>query len=150
MEPIHADPSTNDVWLRSVGPERERRAFAWRSLEKAGARLLFSSDWPSAISVDPIRGLHNAVNRQTTDGQPPGGWVPEQRVSLKTALAAYTRAGAYASFEEKLKGQIAPGMLADVVALDCDPFRIRPSDLHKCRVALTVFDGKVIYEKAEK
>src|SRR6185295_292460 len=89
MEPIHADPGTNGVWLPAVGPERGSRGFAWQSLEKAGARLVFSSDWPAAISVDPMRGLHNAVNRQTTAGEPAGGWLPEQRVSVETALAAY-------------------------------------------------------------
>jgi hypothetical protein len=68
-----------------------------------GARLIFSRDWPAAISVDPMRGFHNAVNRQTTDGQPPGGWLPEQRVSVQTALAAYTRSGAFVSFEAGIK-----------------------------------------------
>ena len=147
MEPIHADPATIDVWSRAIGPERTKRGFAWRSLERAGARLVFSSDWPSAISVDPVRGLHNAVNRQTVDGQPPGGWMPEQRVSLETALAAYTRSGAYASFEENLKGTLAPGMLADLVVLSADPFRISPTDIHKIRVGMTVFDGRLIYEQ---
>jgi hypothetical protein len=147
MEPIHADPGTNGVWLPAVGPEREKRAFAWRSLEKAGARLLFSSDWPAAISVDPIRGLHNAVNRRTIEGHPVGGWLPEQRVSVETALRAYTASGAYASFEEKTKGRIAPGLLADVIVMSRDPFKIDPMDLHKCRVEITIFDGRVIYRR---
>ncbi len=149
MEPIHADPGTVDVWSRAVGPARVPRAFAWRALEQAGAQLVFSSDWPACISLDPIRGLHNAVNRQTTDGQPPGGWVPAQRVSLETALAAYTRAGAYASFEEKVKGMIAPGMLADLIVLSADPFRASPqnesADLYKLRVLQTFFNGRLIY-----
>jgi len=150
MEPIHADPGTVDVWARAVGPHRVRRAFAWRSLERAGARLLFSSDWPAAISAHPLRGLHNAVNRQTIEGQPPGGWVAQQRVSVATALAAYTRAGAYASFEEKLKGMLAPGMLADVAVLTCDPFRIPPARLHTCQVALTIFDGRIVHDDAPR
>jgi len=155
MEPIHADPGTIDVWSRAVGPERVQRAFAWGDLERAGAQLVFSSDWPACISLDPLRGLHNAVNRQTPDGFPPGGWVPEQRLSLETALAAYTRAGAYASFEEKVKGMIAPGMLADLVVLSADPFRVppvhgepvqgEPADLYKLRVLQTIFNGRVIY-----
>lgn len=106
MEPIHADPGTNGVWLPAIGLERASRGFAWRSLEKAGARLVFSSDWPAAISVDPMRGLHSAVNRQTTGGEPVGGWLPEQRVSVQTALVAYTSAGAFASFEENSKGKL--------------------------------------------
>jgi predicted amidohydrolase YtcJ len=150
MEPIHADPGTNGVWLPAIGPLRGARGFAWRSLERAGARLVFSSDWPAAISVDPMRGLHNAVNRQTTSGEPAGGWLPEQRVSVDTALAAYTSAGAFASFEEKIKGKIAPGMLADLIVLDADPFKANPGDLHKSRVAMTVFDGRLIHQADQK
>jgi len=149
MEPIHADPGTVDVWSKAVGPERTKHAFAWRQLEQAGAQLVFSSDWPAAISIDPMRGLHSAVNRQTTDGKPPGGWVPEQRVSVETALRAYTSAGAYASFEEKIKGTLEPGKLADLVVLSADPFRVKPGELHKCRVERTVFNGRVIYDAAK-
>lgn len=145
MEPIHADPGTVEVWARAVGPQRTRLAFAWRSLEQAGARLVFSSDWPAAISVDPIRGLHSAINRQTPGGKPPGGWVPEQRVTMETTLAAYTQAGAYSSFEEKEKGTLAPGKLADLIVLSEDPFRIPPARLHTLRVQMTVFDGRVIH-----
>ena len=147
MEPIHADPGTAEVWSNAVGPERLKYAFAWRSLEQAGAKLVFSSDWAAAISIDPIRGLHSAVNRQTIEGQPPGGWVREQRVSVETALRAYTRAGAYASFEEKLKGTLEPGKLADVIVLSADPFGVPPAELHNCRVELTVFDGRVVFER---
>ncbi len=146
MEPIHADPATVEVWSRAIGPERTKRGFVWHSLESAGARLIFSSDYPSAISLDPMRGLHNAVNRQTTDGQPPGGWFPEQRVSVATALRAYTVSGAYASFEEGAKGRIAPGMLADMIVLTADPFAVNPASLYQTRVALTLFDGRVNYQ----
>jgi len=148
MEPIHADPATIDVWAKAAGPERTQRAFAWRQLEKAGARLVFSSDWPSCISVSPFRGVHNAVNRQTTDGKPPGGWIPEQRVNLETTLAAYTRAGAYAAFEEQIKGTIEPGKLADIIVLSADPFKMRPGELHTLRALKTIFNGNVLYEVA--
>jgi hypothetical protein len=147
MEPIHADPGGGEVWSNAVGPERLRRAFAWRSLEKAGAMLVFSSDWAAAISIDPMRGLHTAVNRQTIEGRPPGGWVPEQRVSVETALRAYTGAGAFSSFEENLKGTLEAGKLADIIVLSADPFRVPPADLHKCRVELTVFNGRIIFER---
>lgn len=147
MEPIHADPGTADVWSRAIGPERAKRGFAWRSLEQAGARLVFSSDWPAAISIDPIRGLHNAINRQTKEGTPPGGWNPEQRVSMDTALRAYTQAGAYSSFEEKDKGMIAPRMRADVIVLSGDPFKTPPAKIHTLRVETTIFDGKIIQSK---
>jgi predicted amidohydrolase YtcJ len=110
--------------------------------------LVFSSDWPAAISVDPIRGLHSAVNRRTVDGQPPKGWVPEQRLSIGDALRAYTQAGAYSSFEEGIKGRIAPGMLADIVVFSQDLFKLAPLKIHETRVVLTVFDGKVVYRDA--
>jgi len=150
MEPIHADPGTVAVWSKAVGPKRLPRAFAWHDLSAAGAHLVFSSDWPAAISVDPIRGLHNAVNRRTIDGQPPGGWVSAQRVSVEQALAAYTHEGAYASFEESRKGRIKPGQLADLVVFSQDLFRIPPLDIHRTRVVLTVFDGRVIYRDPER
>lgn len=150
MEPIHADPDTIEVWSRAVGSERVNRAFAWNELQKNGARLVFSSDWPATISVDPIRGLHNAVNRKTTDGKPPQGWVPKQRITIEQALRAYTSAGAYASFEEKLKGKLTPGMLADVIVFSQDLFKIDPLKIHETRVVLTVFDGKIIYRNQAK
>jgi hypothetical protein len=146
MEPIHADPGTSEVWSKAVGAERLKYAFAWQSLLRSGARLVYSSDWPAAISVDPIRGLHSAVNRRTVDGKPPRGWVAEQRVSVGDALRAYTQAGAYSSFEEGIKGRIAAGMLADIVVFSQDLFKIDPMRIHETRVVLTVFDGKVIYQ----
>jgi hypothetical protein len=146
MEPIHADPATVDVWSRAIGPGRTKRGFAWQTLETAGARLIFSSDYPSAISLDPMRGLHNAVNRQTTDGQPAGGWLPEERVSVLTALKAYTVSGAYASFEDTVKGKIAPGMLADIIVLTANPFAVKPASLYQTRVAMTIFEGRANYQ----
>jgi hypothetical protein len=148
MEPIHADPGTVSVWSAAIGEERASRAFAWRALEKAGAKLIFSSDHPASISLDPIRGLHNAINRQTIEGTPAGGWLPEYRVSVETALKAYTVNGAYASFEEGTKGSIAPGMLADLIVLDKNPFEIEKKDLYSVKVMKTIFDGKVRYDHA--
>jgi predicted amidohydrolase YtcJ len=147
MQPIHADPGTVDVWSKAVGPERLKLAFPWRSLEEAGARLVFSSDWPATISCDPIRGLHNAVNRQTIDGKPPGGWIPAQRVSIESAVRAYTVTGAYASLEEKIKGKLKPGMLADIAVLSQDLFSIPPADIYKTKVELTIFDGQVVFTR---
>jgi predicted amidohydrolase YtcJ len=150
MQPIHADPGDTLVWSRAVGTDRLKYAFAWRSLLGGGARLVFSSDWPASISLDPIRGLHVAVSRRTVDGQPPRGWVTEQRISLGDALRAYTQAGAYSSFEEAIKGRIAPGMLADIVVCSQDLFKIDPMRIYQTRVTLTIFDGKVIYQNEGK
>lgn len=144
MQPIHADPATIEVWSACIGPERTRRGFAWRSLEKAGAQLVFSSDWPASISVNPIRGIHNAVNRRTTTGLPPDGWIPEERVSVETALRAYTGNAAFASHGEAMRGRIRPGLLADLVVLSQDLFTIPPMAIHKTVVEMTVFDGRVL------
>lgn len=145
MEPIHADPGTAEVWSKAVGLERLPYAFAWQSLLRAGARLVYSSDWPASISLDPIRGIHCAVNRRTIDGQPPKGWIPQQRISVGDALRAYTQAGAFSSFEEIIKGHIAPGQMADIIVFSQDLFKIDPARIHETKVVLTIFDGKVIY-----
>jgi len=129
------------------GAEASPLAFAWRDLEKAGAKLVFSSDWPAAITVDPILGLHCAVTRQTADGHPPGGWVPNQRIGIESALRAYTVTGAYASFEEMTKGQLKPGMLADVIVFSEDLFRIPAALISQTQVVLTIVDGKPVFNQ---
>jgi len=147
MQPIHADPSGIEIWSASIGPERTKTGFAWRSIEKAGGRLVFSSDWPASISVNPIRGIHSAVNRRTITGLPPQGWFPEQRVSVETAFRAYTINSAFAAHEEDKKGAIRPGLLADIVVLSQDLFTIPNMDIHKTAVDLTIFDGRVIHRR---
>jgi predicted amidohydrolase YtcJ len=147
MEPIHAEPGTVAVWQKAIGEQRLPYSFAWASMLKANAKLVFSSDWPACVSLNPIRGLYTAVTRRTIDGQPETGWVPEQKVSMPDALLAYTHMGAYASFEDTLKGKIKPGFLADVIVLSQDLFTINPMDTYKTNVMMTVFDGKVIYER---
>lgn len=146
MEPIHADPGTMEVWAKAVGEKRLSHSFVWASMLKNKVKLVFSSDWPACLTPDPIRGLHNAVNRRTPEGFPQGGWVPEQRVSVKDALVAYTQGGAYSSFEENSKGKIIPGYLADIIVFSQDLFTIPSMDIYKTKVVLTIFDGKIIYE----
>lgn len=147
MEPIHADPGTMGVWQKAIGPERMPWSFAWKSMLDAGAQLVYSSDWPACIDINPLRGIHVAVNRRTPDGIPADAWVPEQKISIADALIAYTRAGAYASFEEETKGQIKQGMLADMVVLSDNLFTIDPMRIASTHVVMTVFDGRVIYER---
>jgi predicted amidohydrolase YtcJ len=147
MEPIHADPGTIDVWAKAVGEKRLSHSFVWASMLKNSVHLVYSSDWPACLTPDPIRGLHNAVNRRTIEGIPEGGWVPEQRVSIKDALIAYTQGGAYSSFDEKIKGKIEPGYLADIIVFSQDLFTIPSMDIYKTKVVMTIFDGRVIYEE---
>jgi predicted amidohydrolase YtcJ len=146
MQPLHANPDQNnfDAWQRNIGVERASRGFSWGNLERAGARLVFGSDWP-VVTSDVFRGLHCATTRTTPDGKPAGGWLPEQRVSLESALRHYTIDAAHAGFEEKDKGSIAPGKLADLIVLSRDVLAEGPSSLLKTKVLLTVMDGKVVH-----
>jgi hypothetical protein len=149
MEPIHAEPGTVSVWADGVGKKRLPYSFAWNSMLKAGGHLVYSSDWPACVSINPIRGLHTAVTRRTIEGEPKEGWVPEQKISITQALTAYTQGGAFSSMEENSKGKIAPGYLADVIVLSQDLFTIDPMKTHETKVLMTVFDGKVIYEVSD-
>lgn len=145
MEPIHADPATMAVWEKAVGEQRLPWSFAWAEMLKQNGNLVYSSDWPACIDLNPIRGIHVAVNRRTPDGFPENGWIPEQKISMAQAMKAYTSAGAYSSFEETLKGKIEAGQLADVIVFSQDLFSIDPMKTSQTKVVLTVFDGKVIY-----
>ena len=146
MQPLHANPDQNnaDVWSHNIGPERASRGFSWRNIEKAGGRLIFGSDWP-VVTSDVMRGLYCAVARKTKDGTPPGGWHPEQAVSLESALRHYTIDGAYASFEDAEKGSLAPGKRADLVVLSEDLFAQPPEAILKTRVLLTLMEGRIVH-----
>jgi predicted amidohydrolase YtcJ len=148
MQPLHANPDRNyfEVWRRNAGPERSGRAFSWGNVEKAGARLVFGSDWP-VVTSDVFRGLYCAVTRKTREGTPPQGAHPELAVALESALRHYTSDAAYASFEEGIKGSLAEGRLADVIVLSEDPFRGPPELLLRTKVLLTVMNGKRVYAR---
>src|SRR6266480_690418 len=118
MQPYHA--IDDGRWAEKViGAERAKTTYAFRSLEDTHARLAFGSDWPVAPAT-PLEGIYAAVTRRTLDDKHPNGWVPEQKISVEDALRAYTSGAAYATFEEKEKGTLAPGKLADVVIIDRD------------------------------
>jgi len=131
---------------KKIGPERIRTTYAFRSLCSAGATLAFGSDWPVA-PLKPILGIFAAVTRRTLDGKNPGGWVPEEKVSVEEAVRAYTVNGAWAEFAESYKGTIEAGKLADLVVLDRDIFAIPPEEIGGVKVRMTVFDGKILYGK---
>jgi predicted amidohydrolase YtcJ len=149
MMPEHADPSDElegGVWSAKVGPERLHRAFAFRSLEKAHARLAFGSDWP-IVPIDPLPALAVAVTRQTPDGRPPGGWVPEQKISMNSALTGYTAGAAYATRLDDRVGVLKPGMDGDLAVLSADADLDHPASLFKAQVDLTLSAGRVVYER---
>src|SRR5207249_6998937 len=105
-----------------------------------GVRLAFGTDW-SVAPLNPLLGLFAAVTRETLDGKHPGGWVPEQKITLAEAVEAYTLGSAFAEFQEKDKGTLAPGKLADLVVLSADIFRIDPHALREAKVDLTMVGG---------
>lgn len=145
VQPYHA--IDDGRWAETkIGPERAKTTYAFESLRRAGAVLAFGSDW-TVGPLEPVLGIYAAVTRRTLDGAHPGGWVPEQRVSLEETVRAYTVNGAWVEFAEAEKGSIAPGKLADLVVLDRDIFTIPPEEIGGARVRLTVFDGRVVYGK---
>jgi len=144
MQPFH---TTDDGrWAeKRIGAERCRTTYAFRSLLDAGATLAFGSDWTVA-PLNPLLGIAAAVTRRTLDGRHPNGWVPEQKISVEEAVRAYTTGSAFAEHEEKEKGSLAPGKLADFVMLDRDIFSVPPEEIEETRVRLTVVGGRVVYE----
>lgn len=147
MQPLHAypDEDTLQVWARNAGPDRAQRAWVWNSIEKNGGHLAFGSDWP-VVTLNPWPGVQNAITRQTRDGNPPGGFVPTERLSLENTIRAYTFGAAFAGRREKSKGSLEPGKLADLIVLDRDLFKIEPSEIADTEVLLTIVGGKVVYQ----
>lgn len=145
MQPYHA--IDDGRWAQTMlGPERIHLSYAWKSLLDAGATLAFGSDWPVA-PLDPVLGIYAAVTRRTLDGRNPQGWTPEQRITVAQAVHAYTMGSAYAEHQEKVKGSIEPGKLADLVVLSDDIFTLPPEAIETTKVDMTVFNGKVIYQR---
>jgi predicted amidohydrolase YtcJ len=149
FQPLHAYPEadTLNVWVRNVGPERAQRAWAWHSIQNAGGHLTFGSDWP-IVTLSPWPGLQTAVTRQTAEGNPPGGLVPSERISLEDAIHGYTLGAAFAGHREMTEGSIEPGKLADLIVVSQDLFRIEPSQISRTEVLLTIVGGKVVYQSA--
>lgn len=145
MQPYHA--VDDGRWAdRRLGAERARTTYAFRSLLDAKATLAFGSDWDVA-PLSPVLGIAAAATRRTIDGKRPGGWVPEEKISAEEALRAYTVSAAYAAFEEKEKGSLESGMLADFVILSADVFFVRPEEIEKIQVETTVVGGRVVYKR---
>ncbi len=146
MQPYHC--ADDGRWCdKRIGPERAKGTYAFRSLLDSGATLAFGTDWPVA-PLNPMEGLKAAVTRQTLDGKHPGGWVPEQKITLEETIRAYTMGAAFAEFQDRVKGSITPGKLADLVLLDRDIFQIAPAELDQVKVLVTLVNGKVVYESA--
>lgn len=144
MQPYHA--IDDGRWAEKFIGDRINTTYAFRSFLNAQADLVFGSDWFVAPPI-PLEGIYAAVTRQTIDGKNPGGWVPEQKISVEEALKSYTVRAAHASFEEDIKGSIAKGKLADFVILERDITQIEPVGIREVKVLKTVVGGKVVYER---
>lgn len=142
MQPFHAPlrADGSDVWPERVGRERWPRSFAWQSLREAGAMLVFGSDWP-VVTQNPMKGVLAALNRQ-----PWAEGLPHHRQTLENTLIAYTRAAAFAEFQDHVKGQVRVGYYADLVLLSEDIFAVPAEVIDRVQPVLTMCAGKVVYE----
>jgi len=145
MQPSH---ETNDMrWAElRIGPERSKGAYAWNSLRKAGAKLAFGTDY-DVEPIDPRRGLYACLTRAGLDGNPPGGWVPQEKLPLGECIRDYTTGSAYAEFMDGKKGELKVGEFADFVVLSKDLTKIQPSEILKAEILRTVVGGKTVYQK---
>jgi len=148
MQPVH---QTSDRLMaeKRLGPDRLAGAYAWQSILKSGARLAFGSDFP-VESPNPFPGLAAAVSRQDMDGQPPGGWIPSERLTFAQALKAFTRDGAYAGFAEGKVGALEPGAWADFILVDRDVSAVDAQSLARTQVLETWLAGKKVWERPAK
>jgi predicted amidohydrolase YtcJ len=159
LQPLHGTSDRLQIWRRNLGPDRAALGWASESLTKAGAHLAFGTDWPN-LPMDPLAGLTAAVYRTVTPEGPetlpeseraPDARLDElEKLPLKSAINAWTSGAAWASFDEHRKGVIKPGMLADLVVLSSDIFSGPASRLASTEVNVTIFDGKVVYQRDQR
>ncbi len=145
MQPSHA--ISDKRWAQDrLGEYRVLGAYSWHTMQAHGVRVAFGTDWP-VEPISPYLGLYAAVTRQSTEGEPAGGWWPQEKLSMADAIRCYTAGAAYASFEEREKGWLAEGMLADLVVHSQDLLTIAPPQILNTQPDLTVFNGRVVYER---
>ncbi|MDA0378280.1 MAG: amidohydrolase [Bacteroidetes bacterium] len=143
MQPTHATSDLNMAEDR-LGPHRIKGGYAWRTLTDAGIPLAFGSDFPVEKS-NPIDGFFAGVTRQTKDLLPEGGWYPEERLTREETLAAFTKGGAYAAFQEDQLGSLSPGKFADFVVLSADIMTVPPPQIIESKVEATFFGGQLVF-----
>jgi len=138
--------TTDKLWVDArVGPERARTSYCWKSLFEAGVHCAGGSDGP-VEPLHPLLGLYAAVTRQGLDGQPAGGWYPEQKLSVEQAIRLFTLGGAYAGHSEQWRGSLSPGKAADFVVLDRAPDRVEPGAIKDLTVLATYIGGRCVFE----
>ena len=147
MQPLHSypDDDTLNVWAKNAGPDRASRAWSWNSISKAGGRFAFGSDWP-VVTLNPWEGVQTAVTRQTTEGLPEAGFVPEQRLTVAQTVKGYTLDAAFAGRREKTEGSLQVGKLADVIIVSQNLFETDPRKISETKVVTTIVGGRVVYQ----
>jgi predicted amidohydrolase YtcJ len=145
MQPTH---QTSDRLMaeKRLGPDRLGGAYAWTTILNSGAKLAFGSDFP-VESPNPFPGISAAISRQDLNGQPPGGWRPQERVSLGRAIHGFSRAAAYAGFAEDRLGGLDPGKWADFILVDRDPTKVDAQVLGETKVLETWVAGRKVWAK---
>ena len=146
MQAVHATSDKNMAGDR-LGVARLRGAYAWRSFIDQGSIIVGGSDFPVELA-NPFHGLHASVTRQDQQNQPPGGWLPEQRLTLTEALRSFTVDAAYGAFQEDSMGTLSPGSWADFILVDQDIFTIDPSQLWQVKAEQTWVNGELRYQQA--
>lgn len=134
------------MWQRLAGDDRAKRAFPIRSVLDQHGAVAFGTDWP-IIDLNPLLGIRDAVQRQSADHEPAGGWVPSERIGVKEAIRAYTLGAAWACHREADEGSLAPGKLADFIILDRDITRIDPDQIAESKVLATYVGGRQVYRR---
>ena len=148
VQPYHA--IDDGRWAEArIGHDRASRTYAFRTFLNHGVHLAFGTDWDVA-PLNPMLTVYAAVTRATLNGKNPNGWFPEQKLTLPEALDAYTMGSAYAEFQEKEKGSITRGKLADMVLLSDDLFSIPPEKIRDVKVLKTIVGGKVVFDTASQ
>ena len=147
MQPLHATPNENilNAWAGSIGPQRVQRAWPWHHILAGNANMCFGSDWP-VVSLNPWEAVQILLTRETLEGTPAGGWIPEERITLEQAIQGYTMGGAIAAKREKTEGSIEVGKLADAIIISQDLFKIAPNEIGKTKVLMTMVGGKTVYQ----
>jgi predicted amidohydrolase YtcJ len=145
MQPTHATSDKNMAEQR-VGAQRIKGAYAWRTFLKQGSRIACGSDFPIE-SPNPFFGIHAAVTRQDGANQPPGGWYPNEAMTLKEALRCFTLDAAWAGHQEKVVGSLEKGKWADFIVIDRDLFKVPAKDIRSTAVLQTWVAGRQVFEK---
>jgi len=144
VQPYHA--IDDGRWAeRRIGHDRATRTYAFRTFLNHGVRLALGTDW-NVAPLNPMLTLYAATTRATLDGKNPNGWFPEQKLTIKEAIEAYTMGSAYAEFQEHEKGSITAGKLADMVLLSDDVLSIDPAKIRDVKVLQTWVGGKLTYD----